>query len=263
MCSTALPQPETGLARNVQRRTISTVRPLEWSLGNHIPGGVTFDVVNHTVEEGNEALRPGVDYAGFPQDWQKVHGALQRALRCHLEVPEPQVDILAGVGPPASFGGKVARYRNDRSLTGVLEHIVQGCCRGRQGLGDFPRADPQLSANAVGKAQEIPRKQHPGVSAGREDACLGRHPGDFRERVAAYLAQRVRDGTQGQCKVGARVAVGYREHVDPIQFGPLATHMGRTGKESATKTVPIEIGDPHPGPGRLRGRRLRLARSDL
>ena len=86
---------------------------------------------------------------------------------------------LVQAGWPASLPGEIARHRDDRPLAGVVEHIVQGCSRCRQGLRNFPRAVSQSSANAVGKPQEVPRKQHPGVAASREDARLCCDPGDF------------------------------------------------------------------------------------
>ena len=60
--------PETSFSRHVQRRPVPTVRPFERGLGDHIPGSVTLDVLNHALEEGNKALRPGVDDACFPQN---------------------------------------------------------------------------------------------------------------------------------------------------------------------------------------------------
>ena len=81
--------------------------------------------MDDTFEEGDESLRPGVHHVRLAKHRKKILGPLQRALGRGLQVTEPEIDVLPGPGPATGFRRQVARDRDDRSLPGVIQYILE------------------------------------------------------------------------------------------------------------------------------------------
>jgi hypothetical protein len=132
----------------------------------------------------------------------------------------------------------------DGALARIVERGVEPVRADPHGGRDVGRAGGRPVAERLVEAEEEVGQHHPGVAAGAEDGGPRHRAGGLRKRCVAERPEGVGDGAESEAEVGAGIAVGDGEDVDPIDLVAAGRHPVGGREDRSRKPGTVDVRDP-------------------
>ncbi len=191
-----------------------TAAPLLGPLGH----GLAPELVQHPLEDDQEALAAGVHHAGLFQHGVLVDGVGQGDVALLDGLVQDELDgavLPGGLGRPA---GRQAGDGEDGALGGLHDGLVGGGHAVVQGDGEVGAVGGVLVLQGLGKAPEEQGEDDPGVAPGPPQQGVGVGLGHRAHPGEGLFLQLGGGGGDGHAHVGAGVPVGDREDVKLVDL---------------------------------------------
>ena len=189
--------------------------------------GLAPQLVQHALENDQEALAAGVHHAGLLENRVLVDGVGQGdvALLDGLVQHELHGAVLTGGlrGPPGGQAGD----GEDGALGGLHHRLVGGGHAVIQGHGEVAAVSLLLVLEGLGKAPEQEGENDAGVAAGAPQKGVGVGLGHRAHAGGRLLLQLGGGGGDGHAHVGAGIPVGDRKDVELVDLLLLGIDGGR------------------------------------
>jgi hypothetical protein len=140
--------------------------------------------------------------------------------------------MAQGFRPSAHHGENGSLLRLGHRLVGMMH-------RNLGGIRKLLQAEGVLAPDRFGKPVQKLGKNHPGVAV----CILHGSPGNGIHGVShTQLTPRLGDdGAQGQCQVGAGIAVGNGKHIDAVEVSLIEDDIARAGDHEIVQARAIQI----------------------
>ena len=184
-----------------------------------LPGlghGQAPDLVQHALEDDQEALAAGVHHPGLFQHRVLVHGVGQRLLPLLNGGLQHALKGVVLPGVPGGPGGGQTGDGEDGALGGLHDRLIGGGHAEVQGDRQVPAVHGLLLLDGLGEAPEQQGQNHAGVAPCPPEQGGGGAPGGLAYGVVLLLPHLGGGGSDGEGHVGAGVSVGDREHVQVV-----------------------------------------------
>ena len=141
--------------------------------------------------------------------------------------------------------GRLASDGEDGAFAGVVQRGVEPVGAGADARrATSPRVAVRPVAQRLAEAEEKMGQHHPGVAPGAQDGGARHGAPGLRKRRVAERPEGVGDGAEGQAEVGAGIAVGHREDVDPVDLVTAGGHPVGGGEDRARQPGTVDVRDP-------------------
>ena len=178
--------------------------------------GQAAQLIQHTLQDDQEALAAGVYDTGLLQNGVLVDGVVQGDLAFLDGGLQHELKVVVLAGSAGGLGGSHTGNGQNGAFGGLHNGLVSGGDAEVQSDGQVTAIHGLVVLDGLGQTTEQQGQDNAGVTARAAQQCGGGHLSDLTHRGAGLFLQFGGGSGHGQTHIGTGVAVRDGEHVQVV-----------------------------------------------